>query len=409
MSVVILAIWAALALPAVTFAADVDWGFRSAFRSYVYAGTGAPPIAASAGATCVPNPDTARGGCDPKIGTAVGVFGWTVTSSSYVLPSGAGTIDIQGTVTFSRPDHFFILSLIDPIVTIEGDGDALVNARVVLTIIPPFAGENVDERLDLGEYTLANPVQASPTTVTWDLGNGMIMAEAATALGGFLSAGAELDPIRIILPVGTGTSTSTTVAVPTSTSTSTAVPASTSTSTIPTATSSTTVTTPTSTSTTLPPTVDHPQAAQKLVLSAKRGKQKLVWVTKTPPVVLPSADPSATGAVLEVRNPITRERGAVSLPASSWASGSTGKVRKFFNGGAPGGSSVVKVVTVKRDKSLKVAARGTIVTLDEATQGALEIVLTIGADRYCAACSTPTNDVAGLFTAKGCAAPAGCP
>jgi len=188
-----------------------------------------------------------------------------------------------------------------------------------------------------------------------------------------------------------------------------AIPTSTSTSTIPTAISSTTVPTPTSTSTTLPPAVDHPQAAQKLVLSAKRGKPKLVWVTKTPPVVLPSADPSVTGAVLEVRNPITREGGAVSLPASSWASGTTGKVRKFFNGGAPGGSSVVKVATVKRDKSLKVAARGTIVTLDEASQGALEIVLTIGADRYCAACSTPTKDVAGLFTAKGCAAPVGCP
>jgi hypothetical protein len=395
MFAVILAILAALTPPAVTFAAaEMDWGFRGAFRSYVHAGTGAPPITASAGATCVPNPDTARGGCDPKIGTAAGVFGWTATVSSYVLPSGAGTIDMQGTVTFSRPDHFFLLSLIDPIVTIEDGGGALVNARVVLTIIPPFTGESVDERLDLGEYTLASPVQASPATVTWSLGNGMITAEAAEALGGFLSAGADLDPIRIVLPIGTttstiptGGSTSTTVAIPTSTSTS------------------TTVATPT----TLPLTVDHPQAAQKLVVSAKRGKQKLVWVTKTPPVVLPSADPSVTGAVLEVRNPITREGGAVSLPASSWSPGTTGKVRKFFNGGAPGGTSVVKVATVKRDKSLKVAARGTIVTLDEASQGALEIVLTINADRYCAACSTPTKDVAGLFVAKGCPAPAGCP
>jgi len=240
MSVVALATWVALALPAGTFAADeMDWGFRSAFRSYVYAGTGAPPLRANAGATCSPNPDTQRGGCDPKIATADGVFGWTATSSSDVLPSGAGTIDLQGTVTFSRPDHFFLLSLIDPTVTIEGDGDALLNARVVLTIIPPFAGENVDERLDLGEYTLTSPVQVSPTT-------------------------------------------------------------------------------------------------------------------------------------------------------------------------APGGTSVVKVATVKRDKSLKVAARATIVTLDEASQGALEIVLTIGADRYCAACSAPRKDAAGLFAAKGCPAPAGC-
>ena len=57
------AIWAVLALPALTFAADeMDWGFRSAFRSYVYADTGAPPLTANAGATCATNPDTQRGG-----------------------------------------------------------------------------------------------------------------------------------------------------------------------------------------------------------------------------------------------------------------------------------------------------------------------------------------------------------
>lgn len=197
----VVALCAALAAPTTGLAADeIDWGFRNAFRAYVYSGTGAPPITTSAGATCDPNPDPMRGGCDPKIGIQYGVFGWAETSSSYTLPGGAGTINAQGTLFFSRPDHFFTLSIIDPIITVEGDGDAVLNARVVLVVTmgptPP-----VDSRMNFGEFTLTNPVQVTASTVTWDLGNGMITTEAATALGGFLAAGSELDPIRITLPI----------------------------------------------------------------------------------------------------------------------------------------------------------------------------------------------------------------
>ena len=194
------ALCAALAVPATGLAADeIDWGVRQSFRTYVYAGTGAPPITASAGATCDPNPDTVRGGCDPKTSSATGVFGWTETSSTYTLPSGAGTINGQGTVVFDRPDHLFTLSIIDPIITIDSAGDAIVNTHVVLDTTFPGTSP-VDERMDFGAFELTN-LQVTATTVTWDLGNGMITDEAAASLGSFLPAGSALDPIRIILPI----------------------------------------------------------------------------------------------------------------------------------------------------------------------------------------------------------------
>ena len=201
-----LALCAALAAPSVGLAADeIDWGFRNGFRSYVYSGTGNPPITASAGATCDPNPDPMRSGCDPKLGTQFGVFGWSETSSSYSLPSGAGTINGQGTVVFDRPDHLFTLSIIDPIITVESDGDAIVSVHVVLVTTLPTV-EPVDERMNFGAFTLTS-IQATASTVTWNLGNGMITAEAAAALGAFLPAGSDLDPIRIILPVPVATPT----------------------------------------------------------------------------------------------------------------------------------------------------------------------------------------------------------
>ncbi|HEV7733491.1 MAG TPA: HtaA domain-containing protein [Candidatus Binatia bacterium] len=191
-----------LAVPAIGFAADeIDWGFRAAFRSYIHSGSGTPPISTSAGATCDPNPNVAKGGCDPKAGvTGPGVFGWTATTFSYDLPDGDGVIESQGTFLFDRPDHFFNLSIIDPIITIADDGTVVVNARVKLVVTmgttPP-----VDQRMDLGEFELTTAPVIGATTVTWNIGSGAITNEAATALGGFLAAGDPLDDMRIILPL----------------------------------------------------------------------------------------------------------------------------------------------------------------------------------------------------------------
>lgn len=186
-----------LALPTTTLAADEgDWGFRQAFRTYVYNGPGT--MTAAAGATCDPNPDAARGGCDPQLGATTDVFGWTASDATYALPDGDGTIDLQGTVTFVHPMHLFTMTIVDPVVTIATDGTAIVSLHVTIASDFPAVPDH-DSRMDFGAFDLTS-LEVTASTVTWRLGNGAVTTEAATALGGFLTAGAALDPIRVVLP-----------------------------------------------------------------------------------------------------------------------------------------------------------------------------------------------------------------
>jgi hypothetical protein len=265
-SLLALAVAAAAVTPA--FAADeIDWGFRAAFRAYISGGTGTPPITASAGATCDPNPGP-KGGCDPKIGIPTGVFGWTATASSYVLPSGEGTVTGQGTVVFSRPDHFFTFTLIDPSFAIAG-GTVSVTARLV---IDNAMGDDIDATVVVGTFPLSGPPVVTPDTVTWTTGAGAVTTEAATALGGFLAAGDALDPITIVLPfVAPGLDA---VAVPSKT----------------------------------------------ILLKDKAGKPEkralTIGVAKQPAVVATSFDPVANGAYLRIVS--DQFDVAYLLPASNW-------------------------------------------------------------------------------------------
>ena len=186
---------------------------------------------------------------------------------------------------------------------------------------------------------------------------------------------------------------------------------STTTSTSSSSTSSSTSTSSTS-STTLAPTVDQPRDAVRVLLKARNGKEKLVWVSKTPALTLPAGDPAVSGATLEIRNPVTLETATLQLPAGGWSANGTNTVLKFKNPDAPTGTAV-KVAVIKASV-LKVVAKGTGITLDEATQGSIALSLTVGTDRYCSSCSTPAKDEGaagpeGQYLAKSCAVPPSCP
>jgi hypothetical protein len=62
----------------------------------------------------------------------------------------------------SHPAHFFTLSVVDPIFTIAGNGDAILNARLVLVVtggtVPP-----IDERMNFGEF-ITLPFEAAAGT-----------------------------------------------------------------------------------------------------------------------------------------------------------------------------------------------------------------------------------------------------
>jgi hypothetical protein len=198
--------------------------------------------------------------------------------------------------------------------------------------------------------------------------------------------------------------TTTTTLESTTTSTSSSSTSSSSSSSSSTSTSSTS-------STTLPPTADQPRDAVRVLLKARNGKEKLVWVSKTPTLVLPTGDPTLVGASLEVRNPVTLESSTLPLPAEGWSANAAGTVLKFKNPAAPAGTAV-KVAVIKASV-LKVVAKGTGITLDEAMQGAVELALTVGTDRYCSSCSTATKDEGaagpdGQYLAKSCPVPPSC-
>ena len=186
----------------------------------------------------------------------------------------------------------------------------------------------------------------------------------------------------------------------------------TSTSSSSTSSSSSSTSTSSTSSTTLPPTVDQPRDAVRLLLKARNGNEKLVWVSKTPALTLPAGDPAVTGATLEIRNPVTLETATLQLPADGWTANAANTVFKFKNPDAPVGTAV-KVAVIKASV-LKVVTKGTGITLDEATQGSIELSLTVGTDRYCSSCGTPTKDEGaagpeGQYLAKSCAVPPSCP
>jgi hypothetical protein len=357
-----------LAAPAAGFAADeVDWGFRASFRSYVHGGTGTPPISASAGATCDPNPNVVKGGCDPKPGvtTPAGVFGWAATTYSYDLPDGDGVIESAGTVLFDRPDHFFNLSIVDPIITVAADGTAVVNARMKL-IVTMGTTPPVDQRMNLGEFDLASDPVVTATTVTWNLVNGAITSEAATALAGYLTAGDPLDDMRIILPF-------------------------------------------------VEPPSGTPITSTNILLKddpAKPDKRGLtVVVSKEPGVVPANIDPTVDGATVRVVSSTFDD--TYVLPASNW----TAVLKKGVVAGYKYADSKRLLGPISAAQitvaGLKITGKGEGLSHTLGTEPAgVSVVVSSGDDSLCAgvgAASKKTYKAGKLFKGTKNAAPASCP
>ena len=152
---------------------------------------------------------------------------------------------------------------------------------------------------------------------------------------------------------------------------------------------------------------DHPLDARKLALRDTSSEQSFSWVTTFLASPLPASSPTAVGAVLH----IAAENGesvSWSLPASGWTVNDAGTVYHYRNPLAPGGPSPVKVAVLKNGRMLKVAAKESGLTLDEVSQGTIQVQLTVGSDVYCSDCTTAVVDEVGRYTAKRCPAPSSC-
>ncbi len=159
--------------------------------------------------------------------------------------------------------------------------------------------------------------------------------------------------------------------------------------------------------TTVAGATDHVQEAAKLTMRQGAGAASLVWSTRLPKPTPPSLSPTQVGATLEIMSS-GGEGAMLDLPASGWTANGAGTTFAFRNKLAPGGPTAVKAATLANGRVLKVAAKSTGISLDEAAQGTMGIRLTVGGDIYCSVCTTPRRDQPGRFTAVRCAAPATC-
>jgi hypothetical protein len=155
---------------------------------------------------------------------------------------------------------------------------------------------------------------------------------------------------------------------------------------------------------------DHLQEARKLTLRDRPGSSSLSWTSTLPAAVLPAQSPTVVGATLRIAA-ASGERATFDLPASGWEAYQTPSRFQyvFKNRTAPIGPSKVKVALLKQGGAIKVSAKSSGLTLDEASQGAISISLRIGDDAYCSECTEPTQDTIGRYRARACPAPASCP
>jgi outer membrane protein assembly factor BamB len=165
----------------------------------------------------------------------------------------------------------------------------------------------------------------------------------------------------------------------------------------------------------------RPISGERLLVQDKpldASGSRLIVVSGDGAAIWPDAggmdDPTIHGATLEVRNPGTGETAMLDLPAPSWevvgAGGSSFRYREA-------GFGPCKAAIIRAGRLLKIRCKGAgiPITLDEPSQGALALQLTIGATRYCMlfggeirSDTQASPRTVGRFVARGADAPTSC-
>jgi hypothetical protein len=157
---------------------------------------------------------------------------------------------------------------------------------------------------------------------------------------------------------------------------------------------------------------DVPAPGRKISVRDDARRHSLALDVRDPVVVAPSPgsdeDPTVTGASITIRNPTTGESATFILPAVGWSSSSNGSAYKFRNRQAPGGISAVTGARISNG-AIKVRARASGITLNEASQGSLSISLASGSLRVCMLFGGEVvRDEPGRFQASQAPAPETC-
>src|SRR6266849_3966947 len=150
----------------------------------------------------------------------------------------------------------------------------------------------------------------------------------------------------------------------------------------------------------------------RLSLRSRNGREQLRYVSKgafTIPAAGGADDPANAGATFVLSNPGTGESFSFDLPKTHWSSNPGGTLFKYRDR-TLAESGRVRLALVG-GHALKVYGKRIGITLDEASQGALDTVLTVGSFRYCARFGDGSvrHDGPGSSGAKNAPPPAACP
>ncbi len=159
---------------------------------------------------------------------------------------------------------------------------------------------------------------------------------------------------------------------------------------------------------------DFPVTGKKLVMvRTPSGSEVLVFISRDvirAPLPGGVEDPTMVGATLVVKSGSTSEFATFDLPADHWTANSSGTTFRYRNTQAPNGPSAVKMTRIRNGSLLKVSAEATGITLNESSQGSIDLLLTSGARRFCATFGgTIIRDMPDRFYAKNAPAPGACP
>jgi len=167
--------------------------------------------------------------------------------------------------------------------------------------------------------------------------------------------------------------------------------------------------------------VDVPVAGHQLRLQDRGdapAARRLTLELRDPALVVPAdgsaADPTVAGALLDVLNPDSGERVTVPLPAAGWERRHDGY--RYRDGGRALGPCTRAQLRPGRLK-LRCVGAGLPFTLDEPSQGALVVAVTLGSERvHCArfggrvtADAGAAGNRRGVFAAREAPAPPTCP
>ena len=158
---------------------------------------------------------------------------------------------------------------------------------------------------------------------------------------------------------------------------------------------------------------DQPVPGTRLILKVSAsGREKLSFRSNgtfmIPPPGSPD-DPTQAGASLQLLNPNTGESFTFDLPSSHWSVTPAGTQYKYRDQ-VPVESGKVKVAGIGT-RRLNASGQKVGITLNESSQGELDVVLSSGSFRYCAAFADGAvkSDSPGVFSARGAPPPSACP